>query len=127
MKKLHIPRLKARLIFRRLDGHRLLDLPNAAWWPDEEIHALFSANTPRCLLLFFSPSPEATEANLYARSVNLQQISGHHRYVQQGESHPITGPIGSIQVQLLTETECPLQEILKFEDDGDGFPKFFRT
>lgn len=121
--RLRTPTLHARLIFRHSDGHLVLDLPDAAWWPNETRDASFTANAPRQLLLFFSPSPEVTEANLFARAVHLQQIGGYHRSVLLGESYPISEEIGSIEVQLLTDTELVFQKVLKFEE-GDGFPKF---
>ena len=124
--KLRTPTLKGRLIFKHPDGHIVLDLSNVAWWPDEQLYALFSANSPRQLLLFFSPSPEAEECNLWARSVRPSpaRIGAYKRRVREGESHAILEQIQTIEVQLLTETECLYRKILKFEDDASGFPKF---
>jgi hypothetical protein len=124
--KLRTPTLKGRLIFKHPDGHIVLDLSNVAWWPDEQLYAPFSANSPRQLLLFFSPSPEAAESNLWARSVHPSpaRIGAYKKRVREGESHAILEQIQTIEVQLLTETECLYRKILEFEDDASGFPKF---
>lgn len=123
-RKLLIPTLRARLIFKHPDGHLILDLSDASWWPNEQLEVTFSANSPRQLLLFFSPSPYVAAANLWARSVVQRQLSGHHRFVFVGESHPIIEKIASVEVQLLTDSECLYRNVLRFEDDGDGFPRF---
>ena len=125
--KLRTPTLKARLIFKHPDGHLVLDLANAAWWPEEKIYAPFSANSPRRLLLFFD-SANVAERNVWARSVRpapARRGRYHSRIVEpNGESHLISEMIETVEVQLLTENECLYRKVLKFEDDGIGFPKF---
>lgn len=123
---LRTPTLRGRLIFKRPDGHLILDISNVTWWRAGKTYETFSANTPKQLLLFFDPSGVA-EPNLYARTARPRPARFSRFRSDRGpatETHPITEPIGSIEVQLLTENECLFRRVLKFKDGDVEFPRF---
>jgi hypothetical protein len=121
--KLRTPMLKGRLIFRHSDGHKVLDLSDAAWLPLER-ETQFTANSPKRLFLFFTTSPDIPESNLFAQYVVMKRTDSYNPAFPVGQSSPIVGPFESIEVQLLTPHDCPFKKLLRFEDDGSGFPKF---
>jgi hypothetical protein len=122
--QLEKPTVRARAIFRRPDGGLILDLSDVAWMPDHNVYATLTVNTPRHLFLFFFDGDR-----LWARSARVvgTSIGGMRRRIRgQYDSHVLDGPVGSVEIHLLKDTEAPYKVKLKFEDEqpNSPLPKF---
>jgi len=119
--KLGIPRVKARAIYRRADGTSILDIPQAPWIPGQgnQSHAIFAANTPQYVLLFF-----LEREKLMCRSVESfpTRTAGRKQRVREGRDYELREPIASIEIQLLTETEQLCGVLLYFDPPTAQYP-----
>jgi pyrimidine deaminase RibD-like protein len=116
-KELRIPRVKARVIFYHPDGHIIADVSSAAWIRPNTSPPMpymrLEANTPKHVLLFFLAGGQLT-----CRSVERTMI-GKRSYLPYRE-HKLNGNIGTVEIQLLTDTEKLYSVKLGFKDEDDN-------
>ena len=113
--ELLVPIVKARAIYRSPDGTGILDMSNLPWVPGtgNANRTKLEVNVPQYLLLL-------TLANnrRYCRSVEsaITRVAGAKRRFQQPREYEIKGPIGSIEVQLLSTKKQEYAVRLDFVD-----------
>jgi len=115
-RELLTPRVKARAIYRRPDGVPILDISNVPWvpGPGNQIYETFEVNTPRHVLLFF-----LARNTRFASSVQQavpHDATGRNGWVPQTHDYELREPIGSVEVQLLTDREQIYALRLEFVD-----------
>jgi xanthosine utilization system XapX-like protein len=109
------PTVKARAIYRRLDGAPVLDISNVPWvpGPGNQVYETFEVNTPKYLLLF-----SLGYNTRFARSVDsaVARVTGQRQMVHHPRDYEIKEPIANVEVQLLTAREQVYAVLLHFID-----------
>lgn len=120
--ELRIPQVKARAIYRHPDGFDVLDLSDVAWIPGfGKKYEKFEANTPKYLMLF-----SLQNGKLRCRSMKLieTRVTGRRRRISDYQDFDIALRVGSVEIQLLTDSDLLYRVLLTFRDGGDGLPQF---
>jgi hypothetical protein len=123
--KLRVPLVKARLIFRHPDGHTVADVSNTAWIrPPSDFASPYiklQVNTVEYVVLFWLVGGKLTCQSVIPDSY----IRIGRRSRPSIRTHELNGNIGTVEIQLLTETEHLHSVLLRFTDHDDNtLPEF---
>lgn len=119
------PTAKARAIYRRPDGVILLDISNVPWvpGPGNQIYEDFDVNVPRYVLLF-----SLGYNTRFARSAEpiVARVAGTRRIINETHDYDLPQPIGSVEVQLLTDTEQLYAVLITFIDSDSNLLPYYK-
>lgn len=125
--RLRLPRVRVRLIFRHPDEHIVADVSNAAWirppLESPSPYMRLQANTPQHVVLFWLVAGQLTCQSI------IEDGSSHTRLRRRSfmafRTHELNEKIGTVEVQLLTESEHLYTVLLKFQDDDKNILPVF--